>query len=60
MFKASALTPATAPTIRDLALLNPTTLAIMHGASYSGDGAARLKELADDYALRLARSLAAP
>jgi len=59
MFKASALTPATAPTIRDLARLNPSTLAVMHGSSYSGDGAARLKELADDYARRLTRSLTA-
>ncbi len=59
MFKASALTPATAPTIRDLARLTPATLAVMHGASYSGDGAARLNELADDYARRLTESLQA-
>jgi flavorubredoxin len=54
MFKATSLTPATAPTIRSLADLRPQTLAVMHGASYSGDGAARLKELADFYAERLA------
>lgn len=54
MFKATSLTPATAPTIRGLADLRPQTLAIMHGASYCGDGAARLNELADFYAARLA------
>src|SRR3546814_8026997 len=30
-FQASALTPATAPTIRRLAALRPRTLAVMHG-----------------------------
>jgi flavorubredoxin len=54
MFKGTSLTPSTAPTIRSLADLRPQTLAVMHGASYSGDGAARLKELADFYAERLA------
>ena len=41
MFQASALTPATAPTIRKLAALAPRTLALMHGASFAGDGAGR-------------------
>jgi flavorubredoxin len=54
MFKATSLTPSTAPTIRGLAELRPQTLAVMHGASYAGDGAARLNELADFYAARLA------
>ena len=29
--------------------LKPTTLALMHGPSFSGDGAAALRALADDY-----------
>jgi flavorubredoxin len=52
MFLASCLTPNTAPTIRKLAELNPTTLAIMHGSSFSGDGAKTLNALADAYAER--------
>jgi flavorubredoxin len=53
MFAATCLTPNTAPTIRRLAELEPTTLAIMHGSSYSGDGAKALLALADDYERRL-------
>jgi hypothetical protein len=37
MFGASCFTPQSAPTIRALAALDPSTLAIMHGASYNGD-----------------------
>ena len=40
-------------TIRRLAELAPTTLAIMHGSCFSGDGAAALNALADDYDRRL-------
>jgi len=54
MFGATCLTPATAPTIRALAALQPRTLAIMHGSSYEGDGAAALLALADEYDRRLA------
>lgn len=54
LFLASSLTPALAPTIRKLAELQPSTLAIMHGSSYSGDGGAMLNALADAYAKRLA------
>ena len=54
MFLASSLTTALAPTIRKLAELQPSTLAIMHGSSYSGDGAATLNALADYYADRVA------
>jgi flavorubredoxin len=54
VFSASCLTPNTGPTIRRLADLAPTTLAIMHGSCYSGDGAAALLALADDYDRRLA------
>ena len=37
LFKATCLTPTTAPTIRSLAALEPSTLAIMHGPTYTGD-----------------------
>ena len=36
-------------TIRRLAELAPRTLALMHGPSFRGDGAAALRALADDY-----------
>src|SRR5579859_7214406 len=39
-------TPQTDPIIRRLAGLKPSTLAIMHGASFAGDGASALLELA--------------
>ncbi len=42
----SCLTAATAA-MRTLAELSPRTLAIMHGSSYTGDGGATLKALAD-------------
>lgn len=58
MFQATCLTPRTAPTIRRLAELAPTTLGLMHGASFAGDGAAALRALADDYERRLADALA--
>lgn len=53
MFHATALTPTTAPTIRRLADLHPTTLAIMHGASFNGDCLGALLATADAYASRL-------
>jgi flavorubredoxin len=49
MFHATALTTTTASTIRSLGDLAPTTLAVMHGASYQGDGRAALHALADAY-----------
>jgi hypothetical protein len=36
-------------TIRRLAGLTPSTLALMHGPAFAGDGAAALLALADDY-----------
>ena len=48
----SCLTAATA-TMRTLAELSPQTLAIMHGSSYTGDGGAVLKALADAYEERV-------
>jgi flavorubredoxin len=53
MFRATSLTPATAPTIRRLAELNPTTLAIMHGSCFTGDCAGALRALAESYEDRL-------
>jgi flavorubredoxin len=53
MFGSTALTPQTAPTIRRLAELEPTTLAIMHGSSYRGDCDKALLALAEDYDRRL-------
>ena len=57
MFRATCLTPSTAPTMRSLADLAPRTLALMHGPSFTGDCAGALRDLADAYAERL--SLAA-
>ena len=53
MFGATCLTPSTAPTIRGSPSSRPTTIAVMHGSSFSGDGAAALHLLADDYEARL-------
>jgi flavorubredoxin len=52
-FGATSLGPATAPTIRKLAALEPAMLAIMHGASFRGDGGEALNRLADRYEARL-------
>jgi hypothetical protein len=40
-------------TIRRLAKLAPRQLALMHGPSFAGDGAAALHALADDYDSRV-------
>jgi flavorubredoxin len=53
MFLATCLTPTTGSTIRRLAELAPTTLAIMHGSSFTGDCAGALNRLADDYDTRV-------
>ncbi len=53
VFHSTALTPATAPTLRALAELEPTTLAVMHGSSFRGNCRQALLDLADDYARRL-------
>jgi glyoxylase-like metal-dependent hydrolase (beta-lactamase superfamily II) len=58
MFRSTSLTPMTAPTIRRLADLEPSTLGIMHGASFSGDGGAALRAIADDYEARLQKAMA--
>jgi len=48
-FGYTALTPSTGATIRRLAKLEPRTLAVMHGSSYSGDAAPVLETLAGFY-----------
>jgi flavorubredoxin len=53
-FGATCLTPDTGPTIRGLADLAPSLLAVMHGSSFAGDAAAALRALADYYDERLA------
>jgi len=49
LFKYSSLSPGMGTTIRALAELSPRTLAVMHGSSFSGDGGAALRALADEY-----------
>ena len=49
IFRSSSLGPTTASVMRELADLAPATLALMHGSSYSGDGAAALRGLAAAY-----------
>jgi flavorubredoxin len=49
VFHASSLGPTTADTMRRLGDLEPKVLAVMHGPSYSGDGGASLRALADAY-----------
>lgn len=53
IFKYSSLNPTMGTTIRNLSALAPRTLALMHGPSFAGDGAAALSALADDYDRRL-------
>jgi flavorubredoxin len=53
LFKYSSLNPDMGTTIRALAKLSPHTLALMHGPSFSGDGGAALRALADDYDRRV-------
>ncbi|MFV8054392.1 MBL fold metallo-hydrolase [Mycobacterium sp. 48b] len=50
LFHATGLTTNLTPTLTQLAELEPATLAIMHGASFHGDGAAQLHALSDGYA----------
>jgi flavorubredoxin len=57
VFGASCLTADTAPAMRRLASLTPTTLGLMHGPSYAGDCGAALNDLATAYEARFADSL---
>ncbi|HZQ84099.1 MAG TPA: MBL fold metallo-hydrolase [Acidimicrobiales bacterium] len=56
IFHASCLSPQTADVMRQLGDLNPTTLAVMHGSSYTGDGGKALYDLAQVYETRYLRS----
>jgi flavorubredoxin len=47
-------TPQAEPTLRRLAALAPKTIALMHGPTFKGDGAAALDALADHYTSRRA------
>ncbi len=62
-FHYTSLGPATAPTIRGLADLEPAVLACMHGSSFQGDGGRQLRDLAtayDDLVERVRRSTGGP
>lgn len=52
LFHQSAPTTTYGPTLRRLADLEPTTLAIMHGPSFTGDGGGVLRRLADEFEAR--------
>ena len=54
LFRYSALNPEMGATIRGLARHKPTTLALMHGPSFAGDGAAALNALGAEYERRTA------
>src|SRR6476659_7915137 len=49
MFHFSSLAPQTAATLRRLGDLRPSTLALMHGSSFQGDGQRALYDLAAEY-----------
>jgi len=49
VFRATAMAPDTAAVMRRLGELAPTTLAVMHGSSYRGDGGQALTDLAAAY-----------
>jgi flavorubredoxin len=53
VFNYSSLNPGMGATLRGLARFAPRTLALMHGPSFTGDGAAALLALADDYDRRV-------
>jgi len=55
----SAMAPATVPTLRKLAQLEPKWLATMHGSTFEGDGAKVLGKLADGYDGMIAASVKA-
>lgn len=57
VFHANSLSAHCGATLRRLADLAPRSLAIMHGASFSGDGTTLLKGLADEYDRRVVEVL---
>jgi flavorubredoxin len=52
IFRSTSLAPDTAVQLNRLADLNPTTLALMHGSSFTGDGGEALRQLAAAYDAR--------
>jgi flavorubredoxin len=58
MFNYSSLNPGMGATIRNLARLDPRTLALMHGPAFTGDGASALRALAEDYDRRVSDRMA--
>lgn len=54
LFHSTSRGPDLNPTLERLAELRPSTLALMHGSSYAGDGATQLRALAAGYAAMLA------
>ena len=53
VFGFSSLAPSMPATIERLAELQPRTIGIMHGSSFTGDGGAALRALATSYAERV-------
>jgi flavorubredoxin len=49
IFHSTSFSPNLVPTLEQLALLGPKTLATMHGSSYRGNGATQLRALAAGY-----------
>jgi flavorubredoxin len=56
IFHASSLHPSSGSVVRRLADLDPKTVALMHGASFAGDGGEALRRLADDYDRRVSEA----
>ncbi len=59
LFSFSSLNPGMGATIRGLTRLAPRRLALMHGPTFEGNGAAALDALADDYDRRVRERMAA-
>jgi flavorubredoxin len=57
LFHATSLTPMTGPTIRRLAELDPTTMALMHGPAFNGASVPALEALAGHYESRVLAGL---
>ena len=57
LFAYSCLSPTSSSTIERLAALEPRTLALMHGSSFTGDCAAALHALAEAYRVRLTNAI---
>jgi flavorubredoxin len=54
IFRASSLAPSSGATVRNLAELEISALALMHGPTFSGDCRGALLDLADDFDKRIA------